>query len=124
MAVLDKIIGAKKKEFDALRKAFFPKDSLLKLLKVSETTNDFDEIDILASGWYLKYSETRQAFRLMIARNDYGFNEDMLSVTHVDINDDVYTVAQADTIVAQGEDPVWTFFCERFMKRSQFKSLY
>ena len=124
MAILDKIIAAKAKEFNALRKVYFPADSLLQLLKVSETTDDFEEIDALSTDWYLKYSEFRRTFRLSIARNSDDFTAKIVQATHVSVNDDIYIVKQADTLKPQGELPVWQLFCDRFFQQNQFSNLY
>lgn len=124
MAILDKIIKARAKEYNALRKVYFPPGSVLILQKQSETENEFDNLDYLSSDWYLKYSEFRQQFRLMIARNNYDFTETIKQTTHVSINDDVYVIKNADTITPAGENPVWQLFCERFFNKSQFSNIY
>lgn len=124
MAILDDIIAAKAEEYNALREVYFPPESVLMLQKPSETENEFETLDYLSSDWYLKYSEYRQQFRLMIARNDWNFTETIKQATHVSINDEVYIVKSADTIPPQGTEPVWQLFCERFFNKGQFSNLY
>ncbi len=124
MAILDKIIAAKAKEFNALRRVFFPADSVLKLLKESETADDFDVILTILDDWYLKYSDFRQTFKLSIARNSDDFTGIITQATHVSVNDDVYVIRQADTLKPMGELPVWQLACERFFQTNQFSNTY
>lgn len=124
MSELADIIEAKAEEFDALREIFFPDNSVLKLLKVSETINDFETIETLTADWYLEYSEFRQQFRLSIARNSEDFTAKITAATHVSVNAEVYTIKTADTLPPMGETPVWNLFCERFFSENQFSNLY
>jgi hypothetical protein len=123
MTVLEEIIEAKAEEFNALRDVFFPPESILKLLKISDTENDYETVDVLDRDWYLKYSEYRQAFKLSIARDYFDFIEDVRIATHVAVNDEIYVIRDGDTLPPQGSNPVWTLYCERFESKAGFSSL-
>lgn len=124
MAILDDIIAGRAEEFNALRETYFPPDSVLKLLKASETTDEFVEIAVLATDWYLTYSKFRQRFELSIARNSADFTAQMRETQYVAINGDVFTVVEADTVPPVGAEPVWKLACERFVRKTQFSSIY
>lgn len=120
--VYEKLISANGKIFNVLRRLFFPPDSTLELLSVDDESNDFNVEETLIEGWYLEYSETRRTFRLEIASNDLFLKENIMAVSHVRINEDVYLITKSDTISAVGENPVWTLFCERDFRRSAFSA--
>ncbi len=124
MAALDKIIAAKAKEFNALRKVYFPANSTLELLKISDGENDFEIIETLFADWYLKYSEYRHQFKLSVARSDAFFTDAVGEASNVRINADVYWIQKADTLPPMGTEPVWSLFCERGFSKGNIGRIY
>jgi len=124
MAILDKIIAGSAKEFNALRKVYFPPSATLELLAVSDTANQFEAFETIDSGWFLEYSEFRSSFRLSIATKDTDFGSLINRATHIRIGEDVYVIRAADTIAPAGTKPVWQMLCDRELKRSNFRSPY
>lgn len=110
--------------FDELREVFFPANSTLELLKISDSENDFEIIETLYAGWYLEYSEYRQQFKLSIARGDAIFTGAVNEASNVRINADVYWIQRADTLSPQGGSPVWTLFCERGFSKGNIGRIY
>ncbi len=121
MAILDKIIAAKRKEFNALRRVYFPANSILELLRINDESNDFVVIETLLSDWYLEYAEYRSQFKLQIARG-VDFKDTLLQVSNVRVNEDVYWVEKSDVISPQGSNPIWQLFCGRGFSRNSFRS--
>lgn len=112
---------------DALNRVFLGGTTSAVLLKASATLDAFEEIVELDSGWFFEYSETRQQFKLRVAKDadDVTFTAEVQQATHVRINDDVYVINQADTLPPLGTSPEWSIFCTRFTEPGrQFRSLY
>jgi hypothetical protein len=112
MSARDEIIQGITEAFDALRSEFFP-DATLELLKVSAGSNTFEVVEEIDSGWFLKYSEYRQNFKLEIATTDESFRDTIAKVSDVRINGDVYNVAQGDRVPPNGASLTWTLYCTR-----------
>lgn len=125
MNVLEKIIGANAKKFDALRSVFFPANSSLELLKISDSgANAYDVVTTIANGWYLEYSEFRQQFKLSVATTNGNFGSLINGSSHVRVSGEVYTITNADTLPPQGKEPFWKLFCKRFSGKSDFRGAY
>lgn len=120
--VHDILLDAEKVVNDTLRRLVF--DAEVTLLKVSATTNLFEEVETIANSWFFEYSRFRQNFLLEIARDDQTLTDAMAEATHVRIDDDVYVIREADTLPPKGMDVSWKIFCDRFVERSQFGAIY
>ena len=108
---------------DTLAEEFMPEQDVW-LMKVSETTNEFEEVLLIETQRFFEYQAYRQQFRLEISGENGDVETAMAEATHVQIDDDVYVIAQADTVRPKGTDVTWKIFCERFTKRNQFAALY
>jgi hypothetical protein len=126
MALLStKLIKSRKKVFDKLRKKSWPATTEIVLLKQSETTREFDQIEILYDSWKLDY-EGSQHIILEVAKDDPdGVNLSFEEATHLSVDGDVYVIRTGDTLRPKGIDRVtWKLFGDLFPERAQFKSLY
>jgi len=115
---------AKKTLFDIKRELYFDAGTEIKLLKVSDTLNEYDEIDFLVESWFFEYSNFRKNFLLEIAESDIDIGEAIKEATHVRIGDDVYTISAGDTTGPMGTDVTWKIYCDLFTRRGQFAAIY
>lgn len=124
MSVIDEMIEGRRELNDALREEFMPPDSRLEFLKPSTTAREFEIVLTFYYGWFLKYNEFRQETRVELATNEVFEKEQLRTATHIKINDDVYVIAQGETIEPQGTKPYWYFFCNLFPNKAQFSPIY
>jgi len=108
--------------FAAARSKFFV-GVTANLLKVSETSNEFEEVGTL-TDWFFEWSDYRQNFLLEEARDSAGLTAQIAEATHVSIGTDVYIISQADTLPPKGTDFTWKLYCTRFFNTNQFRPLY
>jgi hypothetical protein len=112
--------------FDVLSEEFHSR-ALVTLLKVSTTTDAFDDVIQLTNKRFFEYSNFRKNTLLEIADASADMTEAMAEATHVRIDTDVestiYNIIQADTLPPSGTLPVWRIFLELFEKRGRFTNL-
>lgn len=123
MSAHDDLLEGYAEALDTLATEFMPEQEVW-LMKTSTTDNEFEEVLWVEQKRFFEYQAYRQQFRLEIADPDHDLDELMIEVTHVRVDDDVYVIAQADTLQPKGIDVTWKLFCERFTKRGQFASIY
>lgn len=124
MSAHDDLLEGYGEALDTLAEEFMP-DQIVTLMKVSTTTNEFEEVLVVPTKRFFEYQAYRQQFRLEIAHDDFlGITEAMAEATHVQIDEDYYVIAQADTLPPKGVDVTWKIFCERFAQRAQTAPLY
>jgi hypothetical protein len=99
---------------DTLRGVFMPEDLVMTLLRADADANLYETVLTLEDGWFFEYSATRQAFRFEIARDDAAITEAMGLATHIAVHNDVYRIADGDTLPPIGTDVTWKIFAERF----------
>lgn len=109
--------------FDVLASEFFDVFTDVTLLKQSPTTNAFVDIETISGKWFFEYSTFRQNFLLQVAMG-FELEDSVAEATHVRIENDVYVIRQADTVMPRGADVTWKFFCDKFNARAQFANLY
>lgn len=110
------------KAFDALAAQFIPGVTVT-LLEESATANEFTEIVTIESKRFFEYSNFRKNILLQIADDSSDLTLAIQTATHVSINDEVYIIAQGDTLAPSGTNPVWQLFLERPEHRSQYATL-
>lgn len=123
MSAHDDLLEGYAVALDTLAEEFMPEQQI-RLMKVSTTTNTFEEVQVIYSKRFFEYQAFRQQFRLEIADDAPELVDVMAEATHVEIDNDIYVIAQADTVPPKGTDVTWKIFCEKFTKRSQFASIY
>ena len=118
--------------FDTLRgNIFFDASDRLWLLKASLTSDAFDDVCEITSGWFFEYDEFRQAMRIKIAKNYDELTEAMDESTHIriesgvedDVRSDIYRIRTADTVPPLGTDVFWKLFAERFETQEAYSVL-
>lgn len=119
MDLTTKIAGV----YDKVRTRFF-EDQDLVFLKVSEAADAFDTVTTISASWFLEYNNFRQKFKVEVAVNEDGFNEGVVTATHLQVGDDIYVISEADTIKPKGIDFTWKFYCERFFRKNQYSNIY
>ena len=122
--VSDILMRARQTVYDTLRPLFFEKDTQLEFLKSADATRNFETVDSLTGGWWLKYDNYRQTFLLEVAGPTLWMQTVMETATHVKIDDDVYVISRKDTLPPKGTDVTWKIFCQRFTERAQFGAIY
>ena len=123
MSAHDDLLEGYAEALDTLAEEFMPEQEVW-LMKTSATTNEFEEVLGVDSKRFFEYQAYRQQFRLEIADPSLDLVDIMPEVTHVRVDDDVYVIAQADTLQPKGVDVTWKIFCERFAQRAQTAPLY
>lgn len=95
----------------------------LEFLKIDEDTDAYSQVWLLSDSWFLTYDRDRQKFKVEVAINEDDFNGEVVSATHIKVNDDIYVITQADTVRPFGIDFTWKFYCDRFFNRNQVGGL-
>lgn len=109
---------------DALKSVFFSSDTSVLLLKPSTDTNrNFEVVHHITDKWFFEYSAFRQNFLLEIAMGD-ELTGPVNEATHIQIDDDVFVISQADTLRPKGTDVTWKLFCTRFSKGGQYQNIF
>lgn len=121
MTTRDEIIQEVALGFDEIRAEFSP-GATLELLKISSESDDFLILADVESGWFIKYNEFRNQFKLQIASLDPDFKELMNEVESVRVDGYVYTVAAGDRIQPTGASLFWTVFCTRQTGRQNVRA--
>lgn len=122
MSAHDDLLEGYAVALETLAEEFMPEQTIW-LMKPSTTTNEFDGV-LEVTTRFFEYNAFRQQFRLEIGEDSDDITNAMAEATHVGVDDDIYVIAQADTVPPKGTDVTWKIFCERFTKRSQFASIY
>lgn len=112
-----KITGIKAKEFNILRRTFFPKVATCYLLKIDGGMRAFAPELELTNGWYLEYSKFRGRFELYYASSDPEFARRLSLSSHVAVSGEVYTIDRSESVPPQGEEPFWRIACTRTGER-------
>lgn len=108
---------------DALADVFFgPQTVVLFLKPATDESREFDTIYEAASKWFFEYSDFRHAFILELAAGS-EITSVVTAATHIQIDDDVYEISQADTLEPKGTDVTWKLFCTRYAKRTNYAGL-
>jgi hypothetical protein len=119
--------------FDELKDLFFDTTTTADFLVSNTAGDDFDIVDFLESGWFLKYDAFRDRFQLEVA----GVDADDITVpaslqwmqntlgqaTHVRVDDDIYVISKRDLIPPKGVNVTWKIFGTRLTKRGQFSPI-
>lgn len=108
---------------DALTEEFAPEQRVI-LMKASDSNRTFVEIREIFDKRFFEYRAYRQQFQLEISDAHDLVADAIADATHVKIDDDIYVIAQGDTVPPKGTDVTWKLFCERFAAREQFAPLY
>lgn len=118
--IIDELVDAVAIADGELTKLFMPDGTTLKLLKMSETLDEFTTIQTLANdaGWLIEYGEFRNTAILEISINDATFNANIITATHFQIfdldEDSIYKSVASDPKKVKGFDPYWRFNLELF----------
>ncbi len=113
---------------NVLVRQFMP-GTVVKLLAVSETYGEYDEVLTISSKWFFEYSNFRKNFLLEIAdtsdalTNALGNDTEQLTATHVRIDDDIYVINSGDTTPPKGTDVTWKVYCDLFERKARFESM-
>jgi hypothetical protein len=99
---------------DTLRDVFMPTYLVVTLLQPSETANEFLPVLELEDKWFFEYSAFRQQFLFKIARDDELLTQAIGEATHIALDNEIYVIAQGDTVPPMGIDVEWKLFCTRF----------
>lgn len=112
--------------FDALSEEFQSR-TIVTLLKVSESDDEFDDVMRVNNKRFFEYSNFRKNTLLEIADATVDVTEAMAEATHVRIDTDVestiYNIIDADTLPPSGTLPVWRIFLELFERRDHYTRL-
>jgi hypothetical protein len=123
--VADILMEARAIVYNTLRPLFFDTGTSVEFLK--PTTNAdraFDLVDVLFTGWFLKYNNFRKEFLLEVAGPEDWMQNVMETSTHIKVDDDIYVIRRSDTLPPKGVDVTWKIYCERFTTRAQFGTIY
>jgi len=99
---------------NALRGVFMDPDVTITLLKPAEDENEYEALLELDSAWFLKWDGLSQRFRFEIARDDDQLTDAMDAATHIAVDNDIYRIADGDTVPPIGVDVMWRIYAERF----------
>lgn len=124
MSATDEIIEGVAEAFDELREGFFP-GSVAKLLKPSEAENEFDTALELEGKWFFEDpNQFRSEFLFQVADNSDEMAAAMKEATHLRIDEDYYSIANADPTRPKGTGVTWKLLCNRDFSRNQYGSIY
>lgn len=116
------IIDAQIEKFDALRETFLDENARCFLIKRAGETSRFTIVLELASGWYFRWNEYRQAMRLAYATRSEAFADFAAQTSYfaygvpdADGVIDVYKTDddQRDKVPPNGANPYWKFYLLR-----------
>lgn len=113
MSIIAAIIKVKQAEYDTRRGLFFEENSTCYLIKRDGDAHDFSVVQKIISGWYLEYSDLRGQFELLIATDQSNFGSQIAFSDAVAVNDEVYEIAQGDSLPPNGNNLIWKLRCER-----------
>lgn len=109
---------------DALKSVFFESDTEVLLLKPSDdATREFEVLWQITDKWFFEYSDFRQRFVLEIADDSTELFDSINAASHIQIDQDVYEIAKADTLPPKGTDVTWKIFCTRLARRANYSAL-
>lgn len=104
-------------------KKYIPGIHKAEFLIIDNVTGEYAVEITFHDGWYLGYSEFRQSFYLTLVTDEVFEREKIVTATHLRINEDVYVINQADSIVPMETNPSYKFFCQRFDSSSNWSSV-
>lgn len=99
---------------NALRGVFMDPALTMTLLKPAEDENEYEILLELEKDWFFKWDASSQNFRFEIARDDDQLTDAMDAATHIAVDNDIYRIADGDTLPPVGIDVMWRIYAERF----------
>lgn len=99
------------KVFNALSKQFLY-NVQVKLLKVNQTTDEYDTIFDIQEKRFLEYTNNRKNLMLEIAEDYEALTDTVDEATHIQVDDDIYVILVGDTIPPKSTDVTWKLFGE------------
>lgn len=117
MPASDDIREGMAEAFDVLSAEFLD-GVTVKLLKVSEDYDEFDEVLEIESKRFFEYSNYRKNFLLEIADDSEALTEAVAEATHVKVDDTVYVIIAGDTKPPSSTDVTWKIFCDLFERNA------
>lgn len=110
--------------FDKVRTRLFGDVSEVLLLKDSpDSERAWETVATIDKAWFFGYDKFRRAFLIEIAADGLNLTEWMAEATHVQIDEDVYEIARADTLPPKGTDVTWKIYCDRTARRGIYRGL-
>jgi len=106
----DKLIKAKAKEFDKLRKKILPSNAKCELLLIIGTSGTYRTLYTLRH-WWPQYNREREQLGIREATQDVGFINSLQESSHLRYNGVIYEISTRDVRPADGRRPYWTIYC-------------
>lgn len=95
--------------FNALSDEFMPK-SVVTLLKPSDTLAEYETIFDIQTNRFVEFTENRTKLLLEIAASYDDLTDTIAEATHIQVDDDIYLISVADTVVPKSTDVTWKLF--------------